>query len=178
MKEVDTESNERVNNELLILKRNNKVLKRKYEVLASEALIKDERITKLEKKVDKYKAKYKDVKNKLSELPKNMPVVEEEFVHIGTHLMVPKSKQLLFRSTDYSKYTGDLMEVVFGMEKLSTHVLKIIKGCQKTEVLDVNIISDIELHVISKFNVTKPQVRYAMRLKLNYAHKIKRRLSM
>ncbi|KAG8183373.1 hypothetical protein JTE90_008275 [Oedothorax gibbosus] len=81
----------------------------------------------------------------------------------------------LCQGTDSSKYTGDLMEVVFGSDVLASHVLKGIKGRSKTSVLDPLKVRDIEAHVALKFGVDRRNVRYAMRLKLNYMHKLYKR---
>ncbi|GBM96064.1 hypothetical protein AVEN_111455-1 [Araneus ventricosus] len=99
--------------------------------------------------------KYRDLKKKYKLSKKNKEKVETEnpdLVNIGQHLHIDKRRLALCRVTDFSKYTCDLLDVVFGRENLATSVLRGIKGTSK-KVLDPNYVSDILGHVACKFNV-------------------------
>ncbi|GBN47948.1 hypothetical protein AVEN_10322-1 [Araneus ventricosus] len=142
------------------------VLKKQATELAGELQSKTEA-------VEYYKMKYRDLKKKYKLSKKNKEKVETEnpdLVKIGQHLHIDKRRLALCRVTDFSKYTCDLMDVVFGRENLATSVLRGIKGTSK-KVLGPNYVSDIQGHVACKFNVNVSLVRATMRNKLNSASK-------
>lgn len=62
--------------------------------------------------------------------------------------IIPKNKLTLCRASDYSKYTGDLLELCFGRKVLAESVLKApTNRSAKTNVLDHEVINDILSHV-------------------------------
>lgn len=145
--------------------------------LSKEVLQFKKRITELEEeaqakiqKAELYKHKYKEMKKKFKSYKHSQMVQDRDFVRIGEHLSLEKSRHANCRVSHYSKYVCDMMDVVFGREALAQSVLRGIKGSSKS-VLDPNIISDIQGHVASKFNVNVALVRATMRNKLNTASK-------
>ncbi|KAG8172038.1 hypothetical protein JTE90_020738 [Oedothorax gibbosus] len=57
------------------------------------------------------------------------------------------------RITNYSKYVGDILDVLFNPEVLGNSVIRGIKGTQKS-VLDPKIINDVQQHVAAKFSIS------------------------
>ena len=122
-------------------------------------------------KASRYKRKSKDVKLSTAEETVSRPSLTEMY-RLGENTMVLKSKLSMCRTTDFSKYVGDLLDVLFTTETLGTSVIKGIKGAKKSDVLDINIVNDVQQHVAEKFKVSIQNVRAAIRQKLNVAHKI------
>ncbi|KAG8188730.1 hypothetical protein JTE90_023075 [Oedothorax gibbosus] len=101
------------------------------------------------RKGEKVQKKYRAAKEEVLTTSYREP---ESIKEICPNVRVPQEKLALCRVTDSSKYTGDLMEVVFGSRW----------------------VQDIEAHIALKFGVARREVRYALRLKLNYMHKLHR----
>ncbi|KAG8176748.1 hypothetical protein JTE90_003379 [Oedothorax gibbosus] len=79
------------------------------------------------------------------------------------------------RTSNYSKYVGDILDVLFNPEVLGNSVIRGIKGTQKS-VLDPKIINDVQQHVAAKFSISIQLVRCAIRQKLNACHKINKNM--
>ncbi|KAG8180991.1 hypothetical protein JTE90_024739 [Oedothorax gibbosus] len=77
-----------------------------------DASAKDEKLAHLKEKVKKYKQKYRAAKEEVETASYREP---ESIKEIGPNVRVPEEKLALCRGTDSSTYTGDLMEVVFGL---------------------------------------------------------------
>ncbi|XP_054723121.1 uncharacterized protein LOC129233082 [Uloborus diversus] len=86
-----------------------------------------QKIEYLESKVAKLKQKNQNLKQK----NQSSDVVDVEQTSIGSSLKVPTDKLNMCRTTGYTKFTGDLLEVVFGRKVLSHSVVKGIKGHSK-----------------------------------------------
>lgn len=148
------------------LKNELSVMKKQMTELAAEVQCKTERTEHYKKKYRQIKQKYRQLKENKAQLNENNP----DLVRIGDHLNIDKCKLALCRVTDYSKYTCDLLDVVFGRQNLSNSVIKGFKGSTK-KVLDPNYVADIQGHVSCKFNVNVALVRATIRNKLNSASK-------
>ena len=94
-----------------------------------------------------------------------------ELTKLGPTLSVDSYKLSCCRINDYSKFTSDLLDIVFGPEVLGISVLKGIAGCQKLSVLHPETVNEIQMYVAKKFNVSITQVRQSIRQKLNVCHK-------
>lgn len=140
------------------------ILKKQIAELAVEVQHKTE-------KADRYKKKYKEMKEKYrqSKMKKNEDT-NADLIRIGDSLSIDKCKLALCRTSNYSKYTCDILDVVFGRTNLANSVVKGIKGSTKT-VLNQNYVSDIQGHVSEKFGVNVALVRATIRNKLNSASK-------
>ncbi|KAG8181010.1 hypothetical protein JTE90_024758 [Oedothorax gibbosus] len=124
-----------------------------------------------EEAADHYRLKYKKIKEKYRQLKQERKVEnnpESDLVKIGESILISRHKLALCRLNDYSKYTCDLLDVVFGRENLGNSVVKGIKGSTKN-VLDQQKVSDLQGHVSAKFNVNVALVRASIRNKLNSA---------
>lgn len=95
-----------------------------------------------------------------------------DIMRIAEHLSPEKSRLANCRLGNYYKYVCDIMDVVFGNDVLAQSVLRGIKKSTKP-VLDPNIVSDIQGHVATKFNVDVALVQATIRNKLNIASKAK-----
>lgn len=116
--------------------------------------------------------KYKNIKSKCKS-SKTCTSTNEgaEVTVIGPTTFVETYRLSCCRNSDFSKFTGDLLDIIFGPEILGTSVLKGIAGCQKMSILNPGTISEVQIYVSKKFNVLVPQVRCAIRQKLNVCHK-------
>lgn len=129
-----------------------------------------DRIVYLESKVAKLKAKYAKLKEKRSATLQ----IEEDLTSIGS-LRIPTNKLNMCRTSTYTRFIGDLLEVVFGRDVLANSVIKGIKGgSSKTNILDPEKVREIQAYVAAKFNVDPVLVRAAIRRKLNIADRIKK----
>lgn len=124
-----------------------------------------EKVTSVEQKADKYK----ELKNKCE------TTNDIEYQKLGESTMIPKQKLSLCRITNYSKYVGDVLDVLFSPETLGNSVARVIKGTEKN-VLDPRIVSDVQQHVVSKFDVSVQMVRAAIRQKLNVCDKLAKKM--
>lgn len=103
----------------------------KFSSVMEDNIEKDRKIVKLEQKVVLYKSKYKKYKEKFAETGEalnkiqssensaGMKYVNECSVWIGASLSVLTQKLTCCRTSDFSKYTADLLDVVFGPEQLA-----------------------------------------------------------
>lgn len=130
-----------------------------------------ERILYLENKVSKLKIKYKNYKEKCKTIASNQTA--ENYTVIGSNTSVPTNKLNMCRTSSYSRFVGDLLEIVFGREVLGNSLLKGIKRpSKKTNILDPQIVSDIQVYVSTKFSIDQALVRSAIRRKLNIADRV------
>lgn len=114
-------------------------------------------------KAKKYKDKYKSLK-----INQRAPE-QEEIIKIGC-INIPKEQYVRVRTQNFSRYTADLLEVIVGRETLAKSSIKHMKSSEK-KALDAELIKTIISHVVIKYNVSSDQVRTAIRMKLNSAHK-------
>lgn len=128
--------------------------------------------SKMQQRKYKYKSlkKYKTLKNLNNNLSAEADKFHNELILIGPQTEVSTQKLTCCRNNNYSKYTADLLDIIFGRETLSTCVQKEIAGCLKPP-LDPTTISEIQMHVASKFNVSLSQIRNVIRQKLNTEEK-------
>lgn len=83
-----------------------------------------ERIVYLENKVSKLKMKYMNCKEKYKN--SSLSQIAENQTLIGS-ISVPTNKLNMCRTSSYSRFVGDLLEVIFGREVLGNNLLKGIK---------------------------------------------------
>lgn len=157
------------------------MLQSKTDILLKENVSRDKEIEELHKSNNVMKAKYAKLKEKYRNLKRStnerlqetaaasaLPV---EHTQLGPTLLVDSYKLSCCRNSDFSKFTGDLLDVVFGPDVLGTSVLKGIAGCQKISILNPETIQEIQMFVSKKFSVSISQVRNSIRQKLNVCHK-------
>lgn len=121
-----------------------------------------------EEKYSKLKLKYQEKKRLLKEKKEGS---SKDKVQIGEGTFVPATKLALCRTPNLSRYTGDLMELVFGRETLGQSVLKGVKKNNAKNILNPECIKDIISHVVTKYSCGVAEVRSAIRQKLNTCHK-------
>lgn len=124
-------------------------------------------------RLEKYKQlklKYKGLKQKLKNVNIEGDKYENEMTRIGPNTIISTYKLSCCRNGNFSKYTADLLDVVFGPEVLATNVLKGIAGCEKP-ALDATTVKELQVHVANKFEVSTSMVRNAIRQKMNTCQK-------
>ncbi|XP_071042866.1 uncharacterized protein [Parasteatoda tepidariorum] len=143
-------------------KTENSVLKTQVRDLAAVLKSHEEALERLQMKYKKLKTKYKQKKEQKTESDE-----AESLIKIGGSLRINKHKLAMCRTNDYSKYTCNILDVVFGRECLSKSV---IKGCSK-DALNPGYLADIIGHVSFKFGVSLSVVLATLRNKLNSSSK-------
>ncbi|XP_054717081.1 uncharacterized protein LOC129226495 [Uloborus diversus] len=150
---------------------NNKFLKKQCKSLETENYELNGENAVLRAKLKIRKEKYRNLKSQMKEYKReSIALAESNLIKIGNSTFIDKNKLILCRTSDYSKFTGDLLDFVFGRDILSKSCMKGMNGTSKTP-LPAESLQDILSFVSSKFNVAVGSVRASIRQKLNICHK-------
>lgn len=115
----------------------------------------------------------------------NIPEDDLNFVYLAENIRVPKDVyERIAEISDFKKYVGALLMILFDREILATHSLQGRKNNLTGEdsykpPLPPDILQSLMDHVAEKFRVDSTQIKYAIRTKLNNEDKLlKKRLGL
>ncbi|XP_043977206.1 uncharacterized protein LOC122833579 isoform X1 [Gambusia affinis] len=115
----------------------------------------------------------------------NIPEDDLNFVYLAENIRVPKDLyERVADISDFKKYVGALLMIIFDRDTLATHCLQGRKNNFTGEdshkpPLPPEILKSLMDHVAEKFGVDTTQIKYAIRTKLNNEDKLlKKRLGL
>ncbi|XP_015248105.1 PREDICTED: uncharacterized protein LOC107096114 isoform X1 [Cyprinodon variegatus] len=115
----------------------------------------------------------------------NIPEDDLNFVYLAENIRVPKDLyERVADMSDFKKYVGALLMILFDRDTLATHCLQGRKNNFTGEEshkppLPPEILKSLMDHVAEKFGVDSTQIKYAIRTKLNNEDKLlKKRLGL
>ncbi|XP_047204631.1 uncharacterized protein LOC124857423 [Girardinichthys multiradiatus] len=115
----------------------------------------------------------------------NIPEDDINFVYLAENVKVPKDLyDRVADISDYKKYVGALLMIIFDRDTLATHCLQGRKNNFTGEdshkpPLPRDILKNLMDHVAERFGVDITQIKYAIRTKLNNEDKLlKKRLGL